>query len=224
MIKYTQGYFEIAAWNGKITAMAKLALLYNTEDKLSDQLFWLDKMTFAGEYRLLPKMAESHIFYAMQLREEISKSMDKDLTEAECRQKLELCHEALKEIGKAYFWQKCILKQNPEAEDRTEEIIQMNNDYYGIQEVLNDRESYAYKKKRIEEDLEKIECQEAIKRRDYERREKKNKLRNAAFVGMVFGVEAEAYMLARAFKKEINEDPWLYCQITDIDPWLKNIL
>ena len=58
-------------------------------------------MTFAGEYRLLPKMAESHILYAMQLRAEISKRMGKDLSEAECKQNVKLCHAALKELAKA---------------------------------------------------------------------------------------------------------------------------
>ena len=217
-------YFEIAAWNGKIPAMAKLALFYNTEDTLSDQLFWLDRMTFAGEYRLLPKMAKSHILYAMQLRDKISKHMGKDLSPAECKQNVELCSEALKELGKAYFWQKCLLKQHPDAEDRTDEILRMQEDYHSTLDTLNDLESYAYKKKRIDEEIEKTEREDEIRNREWERNERSSKLAHAAFVGMVFGIEAEAYALARDFKEEINEDPWLYCQITDIDPWLKNVL
>ena len=42
--------------------------------------------------------------------------------------------------------------------------------------------------------------------------------------GSHFGAEMEAYLLARDFAEEIKEDPWLYCALTDVDPWLVNIL
>ena len=163
-------------------------------------------------------------WYAMQLRAEISKRMGKDLSEAECKQNVELCHAALKELAKAYFWQKCLLKQHPDVEDRTDEIIRMNEDYHSTLDTLEDMESYAYKKKRIEEEIEKYEREEEIRKQEWEREERRRKLAHVEEMGVLFGVEAEAYALARDFKEEINEDPWLYCQITDIDPWLKNVL
>ena len=100
----------------------------------------------------------------------------------------------------------------------------MNEDYHSTLDTLEHMESYAYREKRIEEEIEKAEREEEIQLREWEREKRRSKLDHAEFVGVVFGVEAEAYVLARDFKEEINEHPWLYCQITDIDPWLKNVL
>lgn len=55
-------------------------------------------------------------------------------------------------------------------------------------------------------------------------KKKEAALRNAEMMGVIFGAEMEAYLLARDFAEEIKEDPWLYCAITDVDPWLVNIL
>ena len=58
----------------------------------------------------------------------------------------------------------------------------------------------------------------------YAQKKKEDALRNAEMMGVIFGAEMEAYLLARDFAEEIKEDPWLYCALTDVDPWLVNIL
>lgn len=53
----------------------------------------------------------------------------------------------------------------------------------------------------------------------YAAQKKEDALRNAEMMGVIFGAEMEAYLLARDFAEEIKEDPWLYCALTDVAPW-----
>ena len=74
------------------------------------------------------------------------------------------------------------------------------------------------------EDPERAEEEHAREAALYAQKKKEDALRNAEMMGVIFGAEMEAYLLARDFAEEIKEEPWLYCALTDVDPWLVNIL
>ena len=165
-------YFEVAAWNGCIPAMAELALLYNTADKLSEQLFWLDKMTIAGEYRLLPKLPELHMAYVVQLYTQITNNTREELSEADYKQLLKVCEDAVHETGKAYFWQKCLLLQDENAYNQSTDIIRMRKSLYETQSTLENLMRYAIKAERIKKEIEETERREEIRRIKEEKEEK----------------------------------------------------
>ena len=100
----------------------------------------------------------------------------------------------------------------------------MQKELYVYLDSLEDLKHYAEKKKRIDAEIEKAEEEHAREAALYAQKKKEDALRNAEMMGVIFGAEMEAYLLARDFAEEIKEDPWLYCALTDVDPWLVNIL
>lgn len=63
-------YYEIAANRQYIPAMLKLALLYDKEDALFEQLFWMDRLVWNGEHSPLKDLPRIHMLYAEKLKKE----------------------------------------------------------------------------------------------------------------------------------------------------------
>ena len=64
-------YYEIAANRQYIPAMLKLALLYDKEDTLFEQLFWMDRLVWNGEHSPLKDLPRIHMLYAEKLKKEV---------------------------------------------------------------------------------------------------------------------------------------------------------
>ena len=138
--------------------------------------------------------------------------------------RIEACREAILETGKAIFWQKCISRQPEKNDKEVNQMYEVQKELYVYLDSLEDLKHYAEKKKRIDAEIEKAEEEHAREAALYAQQKKEDALRNAEMMGVIFGAEMEAYLLARDFAEEIKEDPWLYCALTDVDPWLVNIL
>ena len=128
------------------------------------------------------------------------------------------------ETGKAIFWQKCISRQPKKNDKEVNQMYEVQKELYVYLDSLEDLKHYAEKKKRIDAEIERAEEEHAREAALYAQKKKEDALRNAEMMGVIFGAEMEAYLLARDFAEEIKEDPWLYCALTDVDPWLVNIL
>ena len=113
----------------------------------------------------------------------------------------------------------------PEKNDKeVNQMYEVQKELYVYLDSLEDLKHYAEKKKRIDAEIERAEEEHAREAALYAQKKKEDALRNAEMMGVIFGAEMEAYLLARDFAEEIKEDPWLYCALTDVDPWLVNIL
>ena len=149
------------------------------------------------------------MLYAEKLKKEAIDNLKSEQRPEAYPSRIEACREAILETGKAIFWQKCISRQPEKNDKEVNQMYEVQKELYVYLDSLEDLKHYAEKKKRIDAEIEKAE---------------EDALRNAEMMGVIFGAEMEAYLLARDFAEEIKEDPWLYCALTDVDPWLVNIL
>ena len=217
-------YYEIAANRQYIPAMLKLALLYDKEDTLFEQLFWMDRLVWNGEHSPLKDLPRIHMLYAEKLKKEAISDLQSEQQPETYKSRIEACREAILETGKAIFWQKCISRQPEKNDKEVNQMYEVQKELYVYLDSLEDLKHYAEKKKRIDAEIEKAEEEHAREAALYAQQKKEDALRNAEMMGVIFGAEMEAYLLARDFAEEIKEDPWLYCALTDVDPWLVNIL
>lgn len=217
-------YYEIAANRQYIPAMLKLALLYDKEDTLFEQLFWMDRLVWNGEHSPLKDLPRIHMLYAEKLKKEAISDLQSEQQPETYKSRIEACREAILETGKAIFWQKCISRQPEKNDKEVNQMYEVQKELYVYLDSLEDLKHYAEKKKRIDAEIEKAEEEHAREAALYAQKKKEDALRNAEMMGVIFGAEMEAYLLARDFAEEIKEDPWLYCALTDVDPWLVNIL
>lgn len=217
-------YYEIAANRQYIPAMLKLALLYDKEDTLFEQLFWMDRLVWNGEHSPLKDLPRIHMLYAEKLKKEAISDLQSEQQPETYKSRIEACREAILETGKAIFWQKCISRQPEKNDKEVNQMYEVQKKLYVYLDSLEDLKHYAEKKKRIDAEIEKAEEEHAREAALYAQQKKEDALRNAEMMGVIFGAEMEAYLLARDFAEEIKEDPWLYCALTDVDPWLVNIL
>jgi gamma-glutamylcyclotransferase (GGCT)/AIG2-like uncharacterized protein YtfP len=217
-------YYEIAANRQYIPAMLKLALLYDKEDTLFEQLFWMDRLVWNGEHSPLKDLPRIHMLYTEKLKKEASSDLQSEQQPETYKSRIETCREAILETGKAIFWQKCISRQPKKNDKEVNQMYEVQKELYVYLDSLEDLKHYAEKKKRIDAEIEKAEEEHAREAALYAQKKKEDALRNAEMMGVIFGAEMEAYLLARDFAEEIKEDPWLYCALTDVDPWLVNIL
>lgn len=128
------------------------------------------------------------------------------------------------ENGKGNFLAKMYFQTAGENDKEVNQMYEVQKELYVYLDSLEDLKHYAEKKKRIDAEIEKAEEEHAREAALYAQKKKEDALRNAEMMGVIFGAEMEAYLLARDFAEEIKEDPWLYCALTDVDPWLVNIL
>ena len=217
-------YYEIAANRQYIPAMLKLALLYDKEDTLFEQLFWMDRLVWNGEHSPLKDLPRIHMLYAEKLKKEAIDNLKSEQRPEAYPSRIEACREAILETGKAIFWQKCISRQPEKNDKEVNQMYEVQKELYVYLDSLEDLKHYAEKKKRIDAEIEKAEEEHAREAALYAQKKKEDALRNAEMMGVIFGAEMEAYLLARDFAEEIKEDPWLYCALADVDPWLVNIL
>ena len=161
---------------------------------------------------------------AEKLKKEASSDLQSEQQPETYKSRIEACREAILETGKAIFWQKCISRQPEKNDKEVNQMYEVQKELYVYLDSLEDLKHYAEKKKRIDAEIEKAEEEHAREAALYAQKKKEDALRNAEMMGVIFGAEMEAYLLARDFAEEIKEDPWLYCALTDVDPWLVNIL
>ena len=161
---------------------------------------------------------------AEKLKKEAISDLQSEQQPETYKSRIEACREAILETGKAIFWQKCISRQPEKNDKEVNQMYEVQKKLYVYLDSLEDLKHYAEKKKRIDAEIEKAEEEHAREAALYAQKKKEDALRNAEMMGVIFGAEMEAYLLARDFAEEIKEDPWLYCALTDVDPWLVNIL
>ena len=161
---------------------------------------------------------------AEKLKKEAISNLQSEQQPETYKSRIEACREAILETGKAIFWQKCISRQPEKNDKEVNQMYEVQKKLYVYLDSLEDLKHYAEKKKRIDAEIEKAEEEHAREAALYAQQKKEDALRNAEMMGVIFGAEMEAYLLARDFAEEIKEDPWLYCALTDVDPWLVNIL
>ena len=161
---------------------------------------------------------------AEKLKKEAISDLQSEQQPETYKSRIEACREAILETGKAIFWQKCISRQPEKNDKEVNQMYEVQKELYVYLDSLEDLKHYAEKKKRIDAEIEKAEEEHAREAALYAQKKKEDALRNAEMMGVIFGAEMEAYLLARDFAEEIKEDPWLYCALTDVDPWLVNIL
>ena len=161
---------------------------------------------------------------AEKLKKEAISDLQSEQQPETYKSRIEACREAILETGKAIFWQKCISRQPEKNDKEVNQMYEVQKELYVYLDSLEDLKHYAEKKKRIDAEIEKAEEEHAREAALYAQQKKEDALRNAEMMGVIFGAEMEAYLLARDFAEEIKEDPWLYCALTDVDPWLVNIL
>ena len=161
---------------------------------------------------------------AEKLKKEAISDLQSEQKPETYKSRIEACREAILETGKAIFWQKCISRQPEKNDKEVNQMYEVQKELYVYLDSLEDLKHYAEKKKRIDAEIEKAEEEHAREAALYAQQKKEDALRNAEMMGVIFGAEMEAYLLARDFAEEIKEDPWLYCALTDVDPWLVNIL
>ena len=161
---------------------------------------------------------------AEKLKKEAISDLQSEQQPETYKSRIEACREAILETGKAIFWQKCISRQPEKNDKEVNQMYEVQKKLYVYLDSLEDLKHYAEKKKRIDAEIEKAEEEHAREAALYAQQKKEDALRNAEMMGVIFGAEMEAYLLARDFAEEIKEDPWLYCALTDVDPWLVNIL
>lgn len=164
------------------------------------------------------------MLYAEKLKKEASSDLQSEQQPETYKSRIETCREAILETGKAIFWQKCISRQPEKNDKEVNQMYKVQKELYVYLDSLEDLKHYAEKKKRIDAEIEKAEEAHAREAALYAQQKKEDALRNAEMMRVIFGAEMEAYLLARDFAEEIKEDPWLYCALTDVDPWLVNIL
>ena len=123
------------------------------------------------------------------------------------KSRIEACREAILETGKAIFWQKCISRQPEKNDKEVNQMYEVQKELYVYLDSLEDLKHYAEKKKRIDAEIEKAEEEHAREAALYAQQKKEDALRNAEMMGVIFGAEMEAYLLARDFAEEIKEDP-----------------
>lgn len=164
------------------------------------------------------------MLYAEKLKKEASSDLQSEQQPETYKSRIEACREAILETGKAIFWQKCVSRQPKKNDKEVNQMYEVQKELYVYLDSLEDLKHYAEKKKRIDAEIEKAEEEHAREAALYAQQKKEDVLRNAEMMGVIFGAEMEAYLLARDFAEEIKEDPWLYCALTDVDPWLVNIL
>ena len=97
-------YYEIAANRQYIPAMLKLALLYDKEDTLFEQLFWMDRLVWNGEHSPLKDLPRIHMLYAEKLKKEAISDLQSEQQPETYKSRIEACREAILETGKAIFW------------------------------------------------------------------------------------------------------------------------
>ena len=161
---------------------------------------------------------------AEKLKKEAISDLQSEQQPETYKSRIEACREAILETGKAIFWQKCISRQPEKNDKEVNQMYEVQKELYVYLDSLEDLKHYAEKKKRIDAEIEKAEEEHAREAALYAQQKKEDALRNAEMMGVIFEAEMEAYLLARDFAEEIKEDPWLYCALTDVDPWLVNIL
>ena len=161
---------------------------------------------------------------AEKLKKEAISDLQSEQQPETYKSRIEACREAILETGKAIFWQKCISRQPEKNDKEVNQMYEVQKELYVHLDSLEDLKHYAEKKKRIDAEIERAEEEHAREAALYAQQKKEDALRNAEMMGVIFGAEMEAYLLARDFAEEIKEDPWLYCALTDVDPWLVNIL
>ena len=161
---------------------------------------------------------------AEKLKKEAISDLQSEQQPETYKSRIEACREAILETGKAIFWQKCISRQPEKNDKEVNQMYEVQKKLYVYLDSLEDLKHYAEKKKRIDAEIEKAEEEHAREAALYAQQKKEDALQNAEMMGVIFGAEMEAYLLARDFAEEIKEDPWLYCALTDVDPWLVNIL
>ena len=164
------------------------------------------------------------MLYVEKLKKEAMGDLKSEQRPESYRSRIEACREAIQETGKAIFWQKCISRQPEKNDKEVNQMYKVQKELYVYLDSLKDLKHYAEKKERIDAEIEKAEEEHAREAALYAQKKKEAALRNAEMMGVIFGAEMEAYLLARDFAEEIKEDPWLYCALTDVDPWLANIL
>ena len=164
------------------------------------------------------------MLYAEKLKKEAISDLQSEQQPETYKSRIEACREAILKTGKAIFWQKCISRQPEKNDKEVNQMYEVQKELYVYLDSLEDLKHYAEKKKRIDAEIEKAEEEHAREAALYAQKKKEDALRNAEMMGVIFGAEMEAYLLARDFAEEIKEDPWLYCALTDVDPWLVNIL
>ena len=164
------------------------------------------------------------MLYAEKLKKEAIDNLKSEQRPEAYPSRIEACREAILETGKAIFWQKCISRQPEKNDKEVNQMYEVQKELYVYLDSLEDLKHYAEKKKRIDAEIERAEEEHAREAALYAQKKKEDALRTAEMMGVIFGAEMEAYLLARDFAEEIKEDPWLYCALTDVDPWLVNIL
>ena len=182
------------------------------------------KAVWNGEHSPLKDLPRIHMLYAEKLKKEAISDLQSEQQPETYKSRIEACREAILETGKAIFWQKCISRQPEKNDKEVNQMYEVQKELYVYLDSLEDLKHYAEKKKRIDAEIEKAEEEHAREAALYAQQKKEDALRNAEMMGVIFGAEMEAYLLARDFAEEIKEDPWLYCALTDVDPWLVNIL
>ena len=102
--------------------MLKLALLYDKEDTLFEQLFWMDRLVWNGEHSPLKDLPRIHMLYAEKLKKEAISDLQSKQQPETYKSRIEAHAERLFWKRKGNFWQKCISRQ-PEKNDK--EVNQM---------------------------------------------------------------------------------------------------
>ena len=172
-------YYEIAANRQYIPAMLKLALLYDKEDALFEQLFWMDRLVWNGEHSPLKDLPRIHMLYAEKLKKEAISDLQSEQQPETYKSRIEACREAILETGKAIFWQKCISRQPEKNDKEVNQMYEVQKELYVYLDSLEDLKHYAEKKKRIDAEIEKAEEEHAREAALYAQQKKEDALRNA---------------------------------------------